>query len=52
MSKPVTLIMKLKYLHRKQIKTVCEAQFSTESILNYKNLEKKNQLKKYKKQPK
>ena len=36
MSKPVTLIMKLKYLHRKQIKTVCEAQFSTESILNYK----------------
>jgi hypothetical protein len=41
MSKSVTLIMKLKYPHRKQIKTVCEAQFSTESILNDKKLKKK-----------
>jgi len=34
--------MKLKYPHRKQIKTVCEAQFSTESILNDKKLKKKS----------
>jgi hypothetical protein len=51
MSKPVTLIMKLKYPHRKQIKTVCKAQFSTESILNDKNLEKKSIKKNIKNNP-
>jgi hypothetical protein len=42
--------MKLRCPHIKQIKTVYEAQFSTDSILNDENLKKNIQLKKQKKQ--
>jgi hypothetical protein len=50
MSKLVTLIVRSKYSHKKQIKTNYETQFSTDLILNDK-IEKKNQLnKRHKKQ--
>jgi len=50
MPKHVTLIVRLRYSHKKHIKTDCEAQFSTDSMLDDKI--KKNQLnKKNKKQP-
>lgn len=50
MLKLVTLILRSKYSHKKQIKTDYEAQFLTAPILNDK-IENKNQLnKKHKKQ--
>ena len=49
MSKPVTLILRQRYSHKKQIKIDYETQFPTDPMLN--NKLKKNQLnKKHKKQ--
>jgi hypothetical protein len=47
----VTLILRPRYSHKKQIKIDYEVQFPTDPMLNDK-IEKKNQLnKRYKKQP-
>jgi len=50
-SKPVTLILRPIYFHKKQIKINYKTQFATDPMLNNK-IEKKNQLnKRHKKQP-